>query len=125
VTNEPTTLYRLYDANDRLLYIGITNRPEVRFRTHAANQAWWSEVVRSSLCTYATRAAAAAAEAQAIATETPLYNVLGVPGRRPRPRRHVVASNGLAELAIATDPDISDESRRVLLAMLEAARAGA
>lgn len=33
-TQERTALYRLYDAGDRLLYIGISNNPEARWARH-------------------------------------------------------------------------------------------
>lgn len=37
-------LYRLYDREGVLLYIGRTRSIRRRFRTHAAEQPWWPEV---------------------------------------------------------------------------------
>src|SRR5206468_10392091 len=35
-------LYRLYDEEGVLLYVGITNAINTRFKTHAGSQPWWS-----------------------------------------------------------------------------------
>ena len=73
----PTTLYRLYDAADALLYVGITGNLEVRFATHASLKPWWPEVGRRTVELYATRTSAAEAELEAIGLERPLHNVQG------------------------------------------------
>lgn len=41
-------LYRLFNAADEALYVGITRYPEQRFKTHRS-QSWWSEVARRDL----------------------------------------------------------------------------
>ena len=38
---DPTALYRLYDAASVLIYVGITSRPAARMRRHAKTQPWW------------------------------------------------------------------------------------
>jgi hypothetical protein len=38
---ERTALYRLYDIESDLLYIGISRTPEGRFKVHARYQPWW------------------------------------------------------------------------------------
>lgn len=74
-----TTLYRFYDADDVLLYVGITDHPLHRMANHAADQPWWSYVVRATFDHCPTRSAALAAEANAIRFERPLFNVQGNP----------------------------------------------
>jgi DNA-binding transcriptional regulator YhcF (GntR family)/predicted GIY-YIG superfamily endonuclease len=69
-----TALYRLYDADDRLLYVGITSNPNERFGHHAATKAWWPEVARRDIEWRDTRPEAEAAEIEAIRAEAPLYN---------------------------------------------------
>lgn len=71
-----TALYRLYDAEDRLLYIGITDSPRRRWAQHAAKQAdaWWPDVARKSVEWFASRTDAEAAEMRAIEQEGPPYN---------------------------------------------------
>lgn len=71
----PTTLYRFFDADDRLLYVGITSRGPSRWSEHRANRPWWHAVVRSTMTHYPTRAAAVIAEMHAIQTEHPLHNI--------------------------------------------------
>lgn len=44
-----TALYRLYDANDGLLYVGITSNPDARWERHALFKSWWTDVTRKHL----------------------------------------------------------------------------
>lgn len=74
MSNEPTALYRLYDAAGTLLYVGITNAPERRWKQHADTKSWWSDVDRKTVEWLASRAEADIAEEEAIKTEKPLYN---------------------------------------------------
>lgn len=67
-------VYRLYDAADRLLYVGMTCDPGQRLREHKRSQPWWGEVHRHTLQETATRADAFFVEAGAILTEKPAYN---------------------------------------------------
>lgn len=73
---ERTTLYRLFDKAGDLLYVGITNDPEVRWSYHARQKAWWPEVHRRAVEWKATRVEAEAAEAEAIGREAPRWNVI-------------------------------------------------
>lgn len=70
-----TTLYRFYDADGRLLYVGITEQGAMRWRAHRKDKDWWTDVVTTTTEHFATRAEAAAAEVAAIKSEGPLYNV--------------------------------------------------
>jgi predicted GIY-YIG superfamily endonuclease len=79
-----TAVYRLFDAADRLLYIGVSLNPYLRLSHHQSQQEWGSEVVRTELAEFESREAVLEAEATAIRTEAPVYNVIGVP-RAPRP----------------------------------------
>jgi predicted GIY-YIG superfamily endonuclease len=71
-------LYRIYDARHGLLYVGITMSPVNRFRCHR-NKSWWSEVTSIELQHFSSRQALAAAEALAITSESPRFNI-AVPG---------------------------------------------
>lgn len=81
---ESTTLYRFFDAQDRLLYIGIAGNPGRRFHQHAQEKPWWPQVTRSTMEHHPTREAALVAEKAAIQTEHPLWNVVHN-GDRPVP----------------------------------------
>jgi hypothetical protein len=71
---ERTALYRLYDSEDRLLYLGIAAIPEQRWKLHSDRQPWWHLVARKSVEWHPDRATAKAAEAQLTSEEQPRYN---------------------------------------------------
>jgi predicted GIY-YIG superfamily endonuclease len=68
------TLYRLFAADDTLLYIGITGNLMARLGFHNGKQPWWAEVATATFTTYATRADLEDAEIVAIVTEKPKHN---------------------------------------------------
>lgn len=76
-----TALYRFYNEDSRLLYVGITGNLPQRLRQHHATKTWWREVATIKVQHFAERRIAAAAELAAIRTEAPIYNVAGVPHR--------------------------------------------
>ncbi len=74
-TPVPTAVYRLTAEAGDLLYVGITDSPERRWKDHAKDKPWWPQVASRSIRWYPTRGLALAAEADAIRTEQPRYNV--------------------------------------------------
>jgi hypothetical protein len=80
-----TSLYRFYDAEDRLLYVGVTSVGPSRWREHEQFRAWWRLVVRSTVEHFDDRPSALAAERAAILAEKPLHNTQGTLARTPRP----------------------------------------
>ncbi|MGV9226433.1 GntR family transcriptional regulator [Streptomyces albogriseolus] len=71
---ERTALYKLYNEEDALLYVGVTNNTRVRWAKHATDKAWWGEVSRQEITWYADRISALAAEKEAIQRDQPRYN---------------------------------------------------
>lgn len=71
--NQKTTLYRIYGANKRLLYIGISDNFENRMNNHS-EKFWWREVRNIETVSFATRESASNAEIEAIRSESPKYN---------------------------------------------------
>lgn len=69
-----TTLYRCFDDNGDLLYVGISWNAAARLAAHQRGSGWWAEVVRIDLEHFPTRAHAARAETEAIRQEWPAYN---------------------------------------------------
>lgn len=69
----PHTLYRFYDAQGRLLYIGIAVDFLARWGKHR-KKTWWPLVARMEIEQHPNRAAACAAERKAIILEKPLHN---------------------------------------------------
>lgn len=101
--DEPTALYRLYDANDVLLYLGISFMPAARWEQHQNDKHWTHLVVRTTVEWYPTRRAALAAEARATKTEKPLHDSSwrkSAAGERPQwldPEGQQKVVDGLAE----------------------------
>lgn len=69
-----TALYRLLDQHGCLLYIGISQNPDVRWGQHSTTKPWWGEVEERRVEWHETRPLAAAAEVAAIEAEQPLWN---------------------------------------------------
>lgn len=74
---ERTALYRLYDADGALLYVGISNNPKRRFSGHRSDKPWWPEVDRHTVDWFDNMWFASVAERTAITTEAPRYNIRG------------------------------------------------
>ncbi|MFF7335416.1 DUF6225 family protein [Streptomyces sp. NPDC008150] len=72
--DEPTALYRLYDADDNLLYLGISFNPDVRWEQHRNDKHWAHQVARRTVEWYPTRVKALAAEEAATAAEKPRHD---------------------------------------------------
>lgn len=91
--DDPTALYRLYDADGALLYVGIAYNTKARMEQHAREQGWWAEVSRRTVRLYASRNEAAEAEEAAIESERPRHNVARSTAsarRRPQPGEWVL-----------------------------------
>lgn len=72
----PTAVYRIFNAENVLLYVGASRNVKDRLSYHSGVKRWWSEAVRYEAEWYNTREEAEHAEAVAINTEAPLYNVM-------------------------------------------------
>ncbi|MWA08800.1 GntR family transcriptional regulator [Streptomyces sp. BA2] len=70
-----TAIYRLFDSDERLLYVGITASPTSRWASHSLQKSWWRDVARFDLAWLPSLEAARAAERAAIHSESPLHNV--------------------------------------------------
>lgn len=70
-------VYRIYDAEARLIYVGITSRGIARLDTHAQNGTWGKDVVLVGVEHFPTRADALAREAALIREFRPKHNTVG------------------------------------------------
>lgn len=73
--SERTAVYRFYDKDDVLLYVGVTGDFEVRKSKHALTAKWWPEVARHELEWHSSRLDAFIAEATLIRDERPVHNL--------------------------------------------------
>lgn len=74
--SERTALYRFYDADGVLLYVGISAEPHGRRDQHR-DQTWWPEVATQVIECVDTREQAQHEELRAIRRERPKYNRAG------------------------------------------------
>jgi hypothetical protein len=75
-----TELYRHFDQEGRLLYVGISFNSRNRWFEHRTNGAEWPDLsVRMDIERFPSRLEAMAAERKAIVEEKPIYNKMLVP----------------------------------------------
>jgi hypothetical protein len=70
-------LYRFFDVDGEVIYIGSTWTPHLRWRSHEYAR-WFAEVATVTVEHFGTIEEMRAAESAAIAEEHPVYNQLGV-----------------------------------------------
>jgi predicted GIY-YIG superfamily endonuclease len=68
-------LYRLFDQDERLLYVGVTQDLFRRWKEHSKQKDWWKQVFKFTQECYPDRASVEAAERDAIKSECPMYNI--------------------------------------------------
>lgn len=71
--DDPAVLYRLFDVDGALLYIGVTADLLERLHQHEALQPWWADVASVQMVRYARRKDALADEWAAIQQEDPVH----------------------------------------------------
>jgi hypothetical protein len=79
-------VYRMYDTQERPIYIGMTGDLQKRISTHS-DRRWFPLVTTITLEWFPTRAAARVAEQEAIRAERPYYNIASKPVRSPQRRQ--------------------------------------
>jgi len=107
-----TALYRFYDADDQLLYVGITEDIATRWDYHASKKPWWADVDRKTVQWYEGWREASCAEVRAIVEEAPLHNVVHAPGRHNHDR------SGSSSIKLAHGPAPAAPLHALVLATL-------
>jgi len=79
--SERATVYRLFAADNTLLYVGVAKCFGVRWEQHAKAQPWWPHVDHQTVHWFPDREDALLAEKVAIEAERPVYNIAGSPWR--------------------------------------------
>ena len=70
-----THLYRHFDANGELLYVGISANPVQRQLGHRTNAPWFPQIAKIEISQYPNKEVAEAAEKKAIMGEQPKFNI--------------------------------------------------
>ena len=106
-------LYRHYDADGVLLYVGISVNACGRLAQHKSGARWFSKISLIRIEHFPTQASARAAEVEAIQSEKPLFNSRRNQ-RKPRSPygpnhvlRTYLSSNGISQLALAKKVGVS------------------
>lgn len=71
----PTSVYRYYDSDGALVYVGITSKGPQRQSQHTVTAEWWPHVARQDVEHYPSRDEAAARERELIQRFRPPFNV--------------------------------------------------
>lgn len=79
-------LYRHFDKDGRLLYVGISISAVARLATHKIGSEWYGQIVRIEIERFESRREALDAESAAITNEKPLFNLSMETRRGPKSR---------------------------------------
>lgn len=71
---EPTAVYRFFNADGVLLYVGIANNISKRWKQHENDKNWWHLIARTSVTWFESRSGAEGEEERSIDKERPLFN---------------------------------------------------
>lgn len=74
--NTPTDLYRHFDSNGTLLYVGISLSTLNRLGQHKDNSRWYNSISNITIEKFNTREEALLAEKNSIINERPYYNTI-------------------------------------------------
>lgn len=77
--NTDTCLYRAFNNEGVLLYVGISECWARRWKQHRTEEPWYFEIAHLEVTWFASRAEALAAEKKAIRTEYSRFNSAGQP----------------------------------------------
>lgn len=70
-----TKLYRHFDSNKKLLYVGISLNSVARLAQHRDTAHWFDDIANVTIETFSTREEALTAERKAIVNENPVCNI--------------------------------------------------
>jgi hypothetical protein len=114
----PHTVYRMYDREGRLLYVGMALYVRIRLAAHRNNQPWFNMVSKVDTERHPDRDSAADAEAAAIRDEAPIFNVLGKRSRRGEGIRSVVVPSDPWYRALVVAHDHGEDISAVVTDLL-------
>lgn len=80
-----SSLYRHFDREQKLLYVGVSISAVKRLGEHALHSHWHSQIANVTIEHFETRKEAIAAEKEAIESEKPLHNIAHNKSKKDRP----------------------------------------
>lgn len=114
-TARPAAVYRFYDAEGALLYIGSAYAPDVRWEEHR-RKPWATEVAKRTECWYPNRTEAYVAETAAIKSELPRHNITNNPAAPPREAVGVNPIAHILDRQIREIESVEDDAEAALAA---------
>jgi predicted GIY-YIG superfamily endonuclease len=112
MNNVQTALYRHFDANDNLLYVGISLSTLTRLSQHRKSE-WTQDITRVDIQNFDSRLLALEAEEKAITTEYPKFNVTHSNNVQVKKVRKVVDKINKLQISLTIAPDILANVDRV------------
>ena len=109
-------VYRHFDSQHRLLYVGMTNDIDRRNGQHRFTAPWWNEVRSTTWTDRMTFSQARRAEQEALTGESPLNNTHMANGHL-----HHVESDEYAQVAINATPSRATQNGYAIRAFREKA----
>jgi hypothetical protein len=97
MNDDPYRLYRYFDTDDILLYVGISGDLADRDKSHISRSKWMQLTARSAVERHKTLERVKLAERTAIETEHPIFNIAynSTPEAKARMRAYLEAAGRL------------------------------
>lgn len=115
---EHNILYRYFDENDRLLYVGITKNQFQRLQGHATSAKWFGLIHKATFEHFTSRNDVKLAELAAITSEKPMFNIQGVlPGDRIADKKQLDWLDHIVEMSNKFDDSEHDIHAEFIEAM--------
>lgn len=93
-------VYRIFDADDHALYVGLSQSVTARLNAHARKD-WWADAVRVEITLHPTAEEMARTEIAEIDRLKPAHNVMHCPWRERAKRLIADRDAELAEMLLA------------------------
>tara|TARA_R110000787_G_C13144500_1_gene417677 strand:- start:54 stop:551 length:498 start_codon:yes stop_codon:yes gene_type:complete len=109
-----TTLYRSFDKDGVLLYVGISHSAMHRLSQHRAKSIWHKQCVHVELEHFDSRKKASEAEKFAIQRELPMFNIQGKVNKKSNNHNPAsyLSAHSVDELIILAEQKCADQKER-------------
>jgi hypothetical protein len=103
IEDQPHYLYRHFDMEGSLLYIGVTRHPLRRTAARERHSPWWVMVADVTFISFPTRSAARAAETAAIVADRPPHNLVST-GKADRHKAELARARVYGTVTVPLGP---------------------
>jgi predicted GIY-YIG superfamily endonuclease len=110
-----TSLYRHFDKDGTLLYVGVSLSHFARLQQHKSASMWFDKIANVTIEQFETRAEALRAETKAIINEKPLHNIRKQGDPEPPPKKFDDARRELTFRVVSLRPLYTVQQAKELL----------